>query len=419
MAGLVLLAAAAMIFAWRRMFGSPGARALRAGELTLATVGGVLVLANGPLLCGAALRLLLNRVPPADRGPAAVSEARVVFPAGVGASSTLVAQVFRPLAPGEDTASVQPTMSCPKLSPDANPADRRPLPLILYIPHSGGERTDNRSTASALASHGYVVIAIDDLERRAPTGAAGPRPLEFNFSSREATRRIADLADRKARREAADALSVLDRLEVCLGAKANDVVNLQRVGVWGFSIGGAAAAQAALDSRRVVAAVDEDGTVYGRPARGEGSTPSMLLLEGGGVERRNPAAAPARVEYEIRVGQAEQKLWRANLHKPDHYTFIVHGAVHESFSDLIFDRTFLRNWLVSSPTVVRSERAAYLLAFFDKYLRGYPAPLLDRAGSPFGNVQSLRADAAWAAAIDAVPITPEDRRLLWSGGTGP
>ena len=106
------------------------------------------------------------------------------------------------------------------------------------------------------------------------------------------------------------------------------------------------------------------------------------------------------------------KLWRALVQRPDHYAFILHGVVHESFSDLIFDRAFLRNWLVIPPQQPRSERKAYLLDFFGKYLRGQPAPLLDRSDSPFGNVQPLRGNAAWTAAVDSVRVTEADRRLI-------
>jgi predicted dienelactone hydrolase len=54
--------------------------------------------------------------------------------------------------------------------------------VLLYAPGNGGVKTDSASTAAELASHGYIVVAIDDIDRIDKE----PRPLVFDYSSAEA-----------------------------------------------------------------------------------------------------------------------------------------------------------------------------------------------------------------------------------------
>ena len=76
-------------------------------------------------------------------------------------------------------------------------------PALVYIPSWGGVRSDNTTQAENLASHGYVVVAIDDLY---PDKA-------MDLSTAVAYRDTLRWAARKVRLEAAVALRVLSALE--------------------------------------------------------------------------------------------------------------------------------------------------------------------------------------------------------------
>jgi hypothetical protein len=68
---------------------------------------------------------------------------------------------------------------------------------------------------------------------------------------------------------------------------------------------------------------------------------------------------------------------------------------HENLSDQVFERRFSMAWLLTNPYRVKSIRDAYLLAFFDTYVRNMPSPLLTQSPSPFREVEVLKANEYW------------------------
>jgi hypothetical protein len=68
---------------------------------------------------------------------------------------------------------------------------------------------------------------------------------------------------------------------------------------------------------------------------------------------------------------------------------------HENLSDQVFQRRFSMAWLLTNPYRVKSIRDAYLLAFFDTYVRNMPSPLLTQSPSPFREVEVLKANEYW------------------------
>lgn len=121
-------------------------------------------------------------------------------------------------------------------------------PVLLYSPGGGDPRTLGSSLAVDLASYGWTVVTVDHpgeasevefpderpgRERVRPTVLFGP-PDAATFRTMIDTR-VADL-----------------RFVI-------DALGLDRVGVYGHSAGGTAAAQALHEDRRIAAAVDLEG----------------------------------------------------------------------------------------------------------------------------------------------------------------
>jgi predicted dienelactone hydrolase len=158
-------------------------------------------------------------------------------------------------------------------------------------------------------------------------------------------------------------------------------LDLGHVGMFGHSLGGATAASTMLVDPRIDAGADLDGLLFGAARTGGLSRPFMLMSAGPGF-----AADPNRAGF-----------W-SRLHGP-RYAVDIKGAQHFAFSDLVFLvpqliranpsagqalRAQVGN--VDGPTTLAAERA-YLLAFFDRSLRGKQAPLLTRAPGPFAGVR--------------------------------
>src|SRR4029079_11248966 len=146
-------------------------------------------------------------------------------------------------------------------------------------------------------------------------------------------------------------------------------------------LGGAAAASSMLVDPRIDAGADLDGMLFGAARSGGLSRPFLLMSGDPGF-----AADPNRAAF-----------W-GHLRGP-HYAVDFEGAHHFAFSDLVFFAPELMRSHRTAAEVVGSQvgtvdgwrtlaaERAYLLAFFDRYLRGTPAPLLTRAPSPFAGVR--------------------------------
>lgn len=163
-------------------------------------------------------------------------------------------------------------------------------PLLLYTPSWSGIRTECTIQIEEMASHGYVVVAIDHPYCSNivafPDGRIVRRKFsgEENYTSDEAVEAFVGVADEQVRLRADDARFVLDVLE---DLNQNDPENLltgalslDRVGIFGFSLGGATAAQACATDRRFKAGLSMGGMIAGVvPSRGT-IVPFFFMFEG-------------------------------------------------------------------------------------------------------------------------------------------
>ena len=156
-------------------------------------------------------------------------------------------------------------------------------------------------------------------------------------------------------------------------------LDLGHVGMFGHSLGGAAAASAMLVDSRIDAGADLDGVLFGATRTVGLSRPFMLMSGEPGF-----AADPNRAGFWHRL-------------RGPHYAVDIEGAQHFAFSDLVFFAPGLTRanpsagvsalvGTVDGPATLAAERA-YLLAFFDRFLRGTQEPLLAHAPGPFRGVQ--------------------------------
>jgi predicted dienelactone hydrolase len=178
-----------------------------------------------------------------------------------------------------------------------------------------------------------------------------------NAISNALTVRIADT------RYVLDALTRLDR------ERRNDafsgMLDLDHVGMFGHSLGGATAAATMLIDRRIDAGLDMDGFLFGKVAVSGLDKPFMLFAADPGI-RRQPNLA---------------QFW-GRLRGP-RYAVAFAGAAHFAFSDLVFlvpqlagtDKAATEARLrplvgtVNSTVAYAAERE-YVLAYFDRTLRG-------------------------------------------------
>lgn len=257
------------------------------------------------------------------------------------------------------------------------PIGAGPFPLALYIAGFGGRFHHNTALAQDLASHGYVVLALDDTE---PS-------VGFDYSSIVGARAARVEGDRKVRAQARTVIALIDELRRREGATVGPLahrLDFDRVGIFGFSFGGAVAAQVAATDRRVRAAVDLDGSVYDTVERTGVGKPFLYVSSESDVD---PAEGPLANAFD-RENRASVER---GLREHGGYLLTVDGTKHYDFTDTPVLPSF-RHTGVGTIDGRRCVRivSKYVVAFFERHLRGKPEPLLD-GSQRFDGAATIRA----------------------------
>ncbi|MER6508314.1 alpha/beta hydrolase [Nonomuraea sp. NPDC001636] len=259
---------------------------------------------------------------------------------------------------------------------DARPAGRpRSLPLVVLSPGHSKPRTELTALAEELASHGYVVAAIDHTYENVAT----------SFPDGRVTTCVTCEIDDKGpawwakleKSRAADVSFVLDRLT---GAHARwtgaRLIDPSRIAMAGHSAGGAAAVASIAADTRLRAGIDLDGSVETTlPAAGT-SRPFLFL---GKPSSFTPGKGGSAATWE-RVW-ARLTGWKRWL--------LLTGAAHTSFTDLgvLMDQVGIEDGATVPGARALGVTRAYVTAFFDQHLRGQARPLLDKPSADVPEVE--------------------------------
>ena len=262
---------------------------------------------------------------------------------------------------------------------------QRSYPVVFMRAGLAALTTDYTTLAEDLSSHGYVVVGFDAPYRsfvvvfpdgrviaRAPQNNADP----FSGPAQE------QLANKLARAWSADMGFAVDQLERLNASDPSGRflgrLDMQRVGVFGHSLGGATALQFCHDDSRCKAGIDVDGASLCCVVADGVTQPFMFLLSDhkGESDAGEPEA--------IRQAGANIHSIYDRLPNDRRLMIMIRGAGHYGFSD---DGAMLKSPLVmselSSVGIVRLDgrrqvalTAHYISTFFDVNLQGAPASKL-------------------------------------------
>ncbi|QKV78802.1 esterase [Amycolatopsis sp. Hca4] len=242
----------------------------------------------------------------------------------------------------------------------ARPAGRG-LPLIVLSPGYTKPRATLSALAEDLASHGYAVALVGHTYEN--TGQSFPDGRFAGCASCEVPHDDA-FWEKLERGRATDVSFVLDSL---LRSRAG-LIDPERIGMAGHSIGGASTLPSMVADSRLKAGMDIDGTTH-VPLTGL-ARPFMFL----GHQLGATACVPGDPTWERDWPQLTGwKRWAD-----------VRGAQHASFTDVgLFGDEFGVDY-GAQTTALRTQEITrtYVNAFFDRHLRGEPRPVLDRPGYP-------------------------------------
>jgi pimeloyl-ACP methyl ester carboxylesterase len=266
--------------------------------------------------------------------------------------------------------------------------DQSFYPVIIMEPGLGPIPTDYTVFAENLASQGFVVVGIN------PTYSSNLIMFpDQRVATRSSKGTIADNADPITAENNAnsigsvwvdDIIFVMNQLK---GVNSNNAsplykkLSLAHMGVFGHSLGGAAAIAACQRDARCDAGVDIDGTPLSKSSQAPIPQPFMFISEDYADACDSDCEAIRQAANTVSANSAS-------------YFLTVAGSKHFNFSDLPLRllpplrQYFNRAGYTGS---IDPERAlqitnAYLLAFFNKYLKNIDSDLLKGPSQAFPEV---------------------------------
>ena len=277
--------------------------------------------------------------------------------------------------------------SNPGISPEQNS-----YPVVIMRPGGSALTTDFTTLAEDLASHGYVVVGFDAPFRSElvvfPDGRVvlrSPAANTDNLTAADQERFVKRILPMWS----GDARFVVDQVDRLNAAdpsgRFKQRLDMHRLGIFGHSFGGATALQFCHDDSRCRAGIDLDGEPLGSVIQDGLTQPFLFLLsDHGDLSEPEPHKVITDLE------SIYDRLPNGRL------LLFVRGANHFSFSDqiLLKSQYFVRTLQYLQKGGLDGRRGLrittdYAHTFFDVYLRGAPASLLDNLRQLYPEVQAI------------------------------
>ncbi|WP_338539669.1 alpha/beta hydrolase family protein [Paenibacillus tundrae] len=266
-------------------------------------------------------------------------------------------------------------------------------PLLVFSHGAFGIKTSNASTFTELASHGYVVVSIDHPYHSFYTVAEDGKVVTINSEYlqefNDANKGVYSLAEyfdlnqkwMKLRMDDMDFVmdTILEQVELKKDA-VYELINTQKVGVFGHSMGGAASVALSRERDDIIAVVNIDAPFF-----------SELEYDHVANEltaKSAPFLIPLLNIYSddvwIQLGSSSSYIANriSNENFKDAYTVHFKGAKHLSLTDLPLYSPFLANLLhegrkadIDKYVAIETQNEL-ILRFFDYTLKnkGHFAP---------------------------------------------
>ena len=236
------------------------------------------------------------------------------------------------------------------------------------------------SSIENLASHGYIVVAIDhpyfNILTQFPDGrVASSQALSSQFQKMNQAEQNTFLS-KAIDLYKADFAFVLDELKK-LNNNKNSIfytkLNLERIGVMGHSAGGTASVEFCRSDERCKVAADLDGWYDHVIGQEPIKKPLLLLFGEKSIEVSEPSAEYLQRKELTREQyfEREQKIveHKKALCSEEHCSLvIIPEAIHDDFGDGALLKWPLRSWHAVDSYKVLGQINKHLVEFFMRYL---------------------------------------------------
>jgi dienelactone hydrolase len=282
------------------------------------------------------------------------------------------------------------------------------FPVVIFLPSWSGQRGQNMVQVEHLVSNGFVVVGVDHPHGSAITFFADGRIVREtadaveNYSSEESFQAFLRAGEKRVRIRVREVQSVIDAISEWdhrEGDPFKGRFDLDRLGVFGHSLGGAVAAEACRVDRRLRAGANLDGMLFGQAAVEGTSTPFLFFTED--VSPRSKSPRDSR-EGRMSMGlEMHKTAISRSLNRFGGYSVVIRGAGHKNYCD---SPLYSPLRILTGAGPIRPDHAFeiindYLLGFFEKHLCGREVHLLDALSNRFPDVQVN------AMAVPASPLS--------------
>lgn len=274
----------------------------------------------------------------------------------------------------------------------AVPAKAPPrFPVLLFSPGGGSSPALYTAICEELASHGYVVVALDHPYDSAAVMLSDGRVVKHVEGPTDG-RSVLPFDRERANVRARDMLFVLSQLKMLDQGEMNSPLqsrlDLSSVGAFGHSIGGKAAAHACVLDQRLKACANVDGHVRLMPAHpedaGAGFRQPFLFLEKVMTPSPQPGETPSETARRWSELRERASMLLNHPETGTSYRITVAGATHAGFSDEeVISRTPGDPDRDRYRSLLQTTRD-YLRFFFGQCLRGEVSPQLQSGRSAYG-----------------------------------
>ena len=216
----------------------------------------------------------------------------------------------------------------------------------------------------------------------------------------------------------ADVCFVLDQLEILENSQESIFykrLDKEHIGIFGQSLGGSTAITTRRRDKRIKAAVDMDGSLFGKDATIPFDKPIMFLIAGETLKLFEPSNIKIlKKALNFKTDKEEEMLKdryvdgfkKLTFGKKDDHIFVINGAGH---LDLVTNGLIVKYYVpylsrqlikitligpmglgtIDGKQVIKIVND-YLLDFFDKYLQGKPSLLLDTDNKKHSEINKIQ-----------------------------
>lgn len=284
-------------------------------------------------------------------------------------------------------------------------------PLILANPGFGSSRFLHTSQAENLASHGYIVAVIDHtyntFATEFPDGRITTSTTNDLFSPNDDYRTGRESRDKLGKVLTDDVAFVLDQFELIqsgqIPSPLKGRIDLGHVGVFGHSIGGATAYDASYDPR-IAVGIDLDGGLYRLRDREDLQKPFLFINSESYFEELNRVINNrVYTDAELnRMGSTREWMDQVTEDKKlelermretvdeGGQILYIENTEHLNFADVQFISPVFKMLGITGkidPERANSVINAYMLDFFDVYLKNQGGVLINGPDSRFPEVK--------------------------------